>query len=57
MSSEMQLTIVNFCKQLAGLLDMHHKSYDRETSDLMRSLAAYVNKRGPPIVTEPGNPA
>lgn len=38
--------IVHLCKALARLLRASTAEFDRETSDLMRSLAAFVEKNG-----------
>jgi hypothetical protein len=40
----MKAAIVSLCRALGQILDAHYKSFDRETSDLIRSLAAYVEK-------------
>lgn len=40
----MQAALVNMAKAFAQLLDAYFNSWDRETSDLMRSLAAWVEK-------------
>jgi hypothetical protein len=36
--------LVSAAKALGQLLDAYYNSYDRETSDLMRALAAWVEK-------------
>jgi hypothetical protein len=40
----MEKAIVTLCKALAQVLSAYYKSYDRETSDLMRALAEWVRK-------------
>jgi hypothetical protein len=42
----MTKAIVSLCKALGQLLAAHYNSFDRETSDLMGALAAYVEKNG-----------
>jgi len=42
----MEKAIVSLCKALAQVMDAHWRSYDRESSDLMAALAAYVAKHG-----------
>jgi hypothetical protein len=38
----MTQAIVALCKALGQLLNAHFASFDRETSELMRALAAWV---------------
>ncbi len=40
----MTAALVNMCKALGQLLGAHFRSFDRETSDLMNALAAWVEK-------------
>lgn len=40
----MNKALVNMAKAFAQLIAAHFNSYDRETGDLMRSLAAWVEK-------------
>lgn len=42
----MKGAILTLCKGLGQLLAAYYISLDRETSDLMRSLAAWVEKNG-----------
>lgn len=44
MENTMSSAIVTLCKALAQVIESHFGSYDRETSDLMRALAAFVEK-------------
>lgn len=40
----MTQVIVNMAKAFGQLLDHHYLSFDRETSDLINALAAWVDK-------------
>ena len=40
----MNNAIISLCKALGQILSAHYAVYDRETSDLMAALAAYVQK-------------
>lgn len=40
----MKSAIVTLCRGLGQMLDAFYNSYDRETSDLMSALAAWVEK-------------
>jgi hypothetical protein len=42
----MNIAIVNLCKALGQLLNSYFNTFDRETSDLMQALAAFVEKYG-----------
>ena len=45
---KMTKATVTLCKALAQILSAHWGEFDRETSDLMSALAAYVTKyQGP----------
>lgn len=40
----MKAALVTLCRGLAQALDAYYNSYDRETSDLLGALAAWVEK-------------
>jgi hypothetical protein len=40
----MNKALVTMAKAFSQLLDAYYNSFDRETADLMRSLAAWVEK-------------
>lgn len=40
----MKNAIVTMCKGLGQVLAAYHATYDRETSDLLSALAAWVTK-------------
>ncbi len=42
----MTKALVNMAKAFGQLLDAHYKSFDRETSELLNALAAWVEKNG-----------
>ena len=44
----MKAAIVTLCRALGQVLDAYYNSDDRETSELMSALAAYVSKHGGP---------
>ena len=40
----MKNAIVHLCRALAQVLDAYYDNFDRETSDLLNALAAWVEK-------------
>ncbi len=40
----MKIALITLCKALGQALTAYHLLFDRETSDLMAALAAYVEK-------------
>ena len=40
----MKNAIVHLCRALAQVLNSYYNNFDRETSDLMNALAAWVEK-------------